>query len=258
MKNKKNEVDTIDLLELWHVFTNRIIPIFLVAALCVAAMFAYSKYVMKPMYESTATLYILKQDNSSTKDYEQADYTLALNVINDCTYMITSQSVLSTVVDKLDLDMTCGKLKSLISTSNPSNTRVIEITVKTDDAVESKRIVDCVCSVAAGKIEDTLGMDSVNVYSKADLQRTPCNAFGIKTYALGAIAAALIVYVVYVVKFLLDDKIRTAEDVEKYLGLAVLGDIPNFSDSKSGKGKYYKYQHKDKKSQNSKKGGRTK
>lgn len=258
MKNKQNETDTINLLELWHVFASHVIPIFLVAALCVASMFAYSSFVMKPMYESTATLYILKQDNSNVKDYAQEDYTLALNIINDCTYMITSQSVLNSVISKLNLDMSSKQLKDLISTSNPTNTRVIEIRVKTDDAVESKRIVDCVCGVAADKIEATLGMDSVNVYSKADLQRSPCNAFGIKEYALGAIAAAFIVYAVYLVKFLLDDKIRTTEDVEKYLGLVVLGDIPSFSASKQSKGKYYKYQYKDTKSKTSKKEGNTK
>lgn len=248
MKNKKNEVDTLNLPELWHIFTSHFFPIFLVVALCVAAMFAYSNFLMKPLYESTATLYILKQESTSNKDYEQEDYTLALNIINDCTYMITSKAVLSDVVDELNLNINSDQLEKLISTSNPANTRIIEITLKTDDAVESKRIVDCVCNVAAGKIEESLGMDSVNVYSKADLQREPCNAFGTKEYVLGAAAVALIVYLVYVVKFLLDDKIKTAEDVEKYLGVAVLGDIPNFSASKSGKGKYYKYQNKDKKS----------
>lgn len=251
MKNKQNN-DTIDLLELWHVFTEHTVPIIIAAAVCIGALFAYSNFIMTPTYKSTATLYILKQSSSIESGNEQADYTLALNIINDCTYMITSESVLNAVIDELNLDMSSSNLKNLISTANPANTRIIEISVDTNNAVESKRIVDSVCKVAAKKIEATLGMDSVNVYSTADLQRTPSNAFGMKSYALGGIIAAFITYCVYAVKFLLDDKIRSAEDVEQYLGLAVLGDIPNLNSSKQKKGKYYKYQYKDKKAKGGK------
>ena len=38
----------------------------------------------------------------------------------------------------------------------------------------------------------------------------------------------------------LDDRIRTEEDIERYLGLSVLGDIPNADDKKSHQYGYYK------------------
>lgn len=253
--DKKQNGYEIDLLDLWGVFVNHVIPIVLAAVLCVAAMFVYSSFLLTPMYESTATLYILKQDNT---EYTQSDYTVALNVVNDCTYMITSESVLSKVISDTKLDMSCEQLKHLISTDNPSGTRVIEITVKSDNAVESKRIVDSVCSVAADKISESIGMDSVNVYSKADLQREPCNTFGMKTYALGAIVAAFLVYCLFVVGFVMNDNIKTPEDVEKYLDLVVLGDIPNCNASKHSRGKYYKYQSEDKSDKSRKKGGKEK
>jgi hypothetical protein len=41
--------------------------------------------------------------------------------------------------------------------------------------------------------------------------------------------------------FLLDDRIRTEEDIERYLGLSILGDIPNIDDVKNKKKGYYKY-----------------
>lgn len=241
--DKKQDNYEIDLLELWDVFVEHIIPIILAALLCAGALFAYSNFMLKPMYESTATLYILKQDNG---EYTSSDYTLALNVVNDCTYMITSEAVLNTVISDLHLNMSSDKLAKLISTSNPTNTRVIEITVKTDSAIESKRIVDSVCDVAADKISASIGMDSVNVYSKADLQREPCNTYGMKTYILGAAVAAILVYAIFVAKFLINDNIKSPEDVEKYLGLVVLGDIPNCNAAKHSHGRYYKYQADDK------------
>ena len=44
----------------------------------------------------------------------------------------------------------------------------------------------------------------------------------------------------YGIIYLLDDRIRTEEDIERYLGLSVLGDIPNADDKKSHQYGYYK------------------
>ena len=45
---------------------------------------------------------------------------------------------------------------------------------------------------------------------------------------------------IYLVMFLMDDKINDPEDVEKYLKLSILGQIPNKSDAGRRK-KYYAY-----------------
>lgn len=245
MRRKQDEV-TIDLRELWRIFTGHILPIIISAVICMGALFAYSHMFMKPVYESTATLYILKQDKINNQGYEQSDYTLALNIIHDCTYMISSDAVLNTVIDQLNLDMSSGRLKSMITSTNPANTRVIEISVKADNAAEAKRIVDGVCSAAAKKIDATLGMNSVNIYASGDLKNTPCNAFGIKIYALAGIIAAFVAYFIFVIRFAFNDRIRTYEDVERYLGLAVLGELPDLTSSKQKKEKYYRYAPKAK------------
>ena len=54
-------------------------------------------------------------------------------------------------------------------------------------------------------------------------------------------AVALLVYGIYFVRYLLDDKINQPEDVEKYLGVSVLGVIPNSEDSKRRYTKYGTY-----------------
>jgi hypothetical protein len=57
-----------------------------------------------------------------------------------------------------------------------------------------------------------------------------------------SLIAAIAVYGVFFVMYLLDDKISTADDVEKYLGVNILGMIPNRYDAqrkKKGKSGYY-------------------
>lgn len=242
--SKQQNGHVITLADLWGIFTNHIGLIVLSAILCTACAFIYSKVMVTPEYRSTSTLYILKQDNSADYAYTQSDFTLALNIVNDCTYMIKSSEVLIEAIDELDLDMSPGYLANLISVTNPDNTRVLEVSVCTADAAQSKKIVDSICKFAAKKINETMNADQVNVYAKGTLENTPCNGAGVMYYAVVAAIAMVAVYVIFLVNFLLDDKIRTAEDVEKYLGLSVLGDIPNSKGTRRNN-KYSRYNRYD-------------
>lgn len=251
---RQNAERVITLEDIWKIFISHIIPIVLTVVLIVSLLFVYGYVFQKPEYSSTSTLYILKQENSNDYVYTQSDFTIALNVVNDCTYMVKSHEVLDNIIDKLDLDMEYKKLYNAISINNPDNTRILEVTVATDNAELSKQIVDEICRTAADKINRTMGVDQVNVYSKGTVSVSPSNSIGLRTYALAGVVTAAIVYVIYFIAFLLDDKIKTEEDVEKYLGLSVLGDIPNSNASKRKSSKYgYYYNNSQKKNSGAKK-----
>ena len=207
-----------------------------VAVLCTALFFAFETITFTPEYESRATLYILKQDGSRSDDeYTSSDFSLALNVVNDCTYLLRSHKVLDDVITQLRLDMRYEDLARSISTSNPDGTRVLEVIVRADSPENARKIVDCVCSVGASAISDAMGFQQVNLYEYGTLNERPSNRTSYKTYALIGLGAAILTYAVYLLVFLLDDKIRTEEDVHDYLGLSVLGEIPNANEKSHGR-----------------------
>ncbi len=240
MENEKN-ARVIELEDLWSVLIHRLPVILICAVLCVALAVLYNNVMIRPEYNSTATLYILKQDNPRDYSYTQQDFTLAMNLVNDCTYMIKSHAVLDDVIEELDLNMTYKELEKKISTRNPENTRILEVSVRTADPEQSKQIVDSVCKTAAAKIENAVGADQVSVYDKGTLESKPCNRFGASVYVIAAVAGALLAYVLCLILYMVDDKIATEEDVSKYLEVSVLGVIPNNSDRANKRGnKYYK------------------
>lgn len=235
---RQNVTRVITPLDIWKVFVQHLLPIVMAAVLCVAALFAVENYIKTPEYASTSTLYILKQDNSSNYVYTQPDFTLALNVVNDCTYMVKSHEVLDAVINELNLNMSYEQLYEAISIKNPDNTRVLEVTAETTSPELSKKIVDAVCSKASKKINDIMGIDQVNIYAKGAVEAEPSNSVGVFAYALVAIVAAVLAFSAYLIAFMLDDRINTEEDVKKYLNLSVLGDIPNSNNPKHNNGKY--------------------
>ena len=253
-QNNQEDDPVISLGNLWGIFIRHWILIVLAGLIVTGAVMIYGKFIRTPMYGSTSTLYILKQQNSSADvvyDNPSSDFSLALNIVNDCSYMIRSHAVLDTVIQDMDLDMNYKSLYDAIKINNPEKSRILEITVSTDDPELSKRIADDVCVVAARKINDTLGTSQMNVYSLSTVSNAPNNSIGAVKYVLAGVAAMVAVYLIFLVIFILDDKIKDEDDVQRYLGLSVLGNIPNGEDFQSRYGKYryyskYKYKYNSK------------
>jgi len=242
MEERKTATLEISVADVWGVFIHHFIPIILAAMLSAAAYFAYDSYTRIPLYNCKASLYVLNQQNIREYETSQADFSFANTVLGDCTYIIKSHEVVDTVIEELQLDMSYAALASSISVTNPENTRVLEITVRTVDAELSKKVVDSICYVAADKIAHTLGiLDQVSVYTEGLVDHSVANSVSAGKFAIVGLAAAVVVYGIFFLLFVLDDKIKSEEDIEHYLGLSLLGDIPNMHRDKHKKGKYNGY-----------------
>lgn len=238
--NQKANLKTVTLKDLWGVFIQRLWAIILAACICSAGLLIFNRMTFVPQYASTATLYILRQADSATASDANSDFSLALKVVNDCTYLLKSHTVLDEVISSLNLNMEYEDLYDCVSTSNPEDTRILEVTVKADSPEMAKRIVDRICTIGSKCIEDAMGFQQVNLYELGTTDPAPCNRTRLRTFVFAGIIAAIVIYIVFLMIFLLDDRIKTDEDVERYLGLSILGNIPNADSKKSGKYGYYK------------------
>ena len=94
--DNQTKIKVVNLKNLWDIFVHRLWIIALVAVLVTASVFAVDRLTFEPRYNSTATMYILRQNapntgvasNVTDSDDVAADFSLALNVVKDCTYLI--------------------------------------------------------------------------------------------------------------------------------------------------------------------------
>lgn len=229
----------VTLKDLWNLFLQRLWVMAVVAVIAVAGFGIVKMMTYEPLYESTATLYILRQSNEPTTSGDaSSDFSLALKVVNDCTYLLKSHTVLDQVIHDLGLDMDYETLYKCVSTYNPSDTRILEVSVKAENSDESKRIVDKICQIGQQSITDAMGFEQVNLFAYGTLEKEPCNTTSILVYLIIAVAAAILTYSVFLVIFLLDDRFRTSDDIERHLHLSILGEIP---DAKDASNKHYGY-----------------
>ncbi len=227
MGQRKN-LRLITLDDLWQILIRNLFVIFLTSVMAIGSFWVYGKYIQKPVYTSTATLYILRQENqNASSDSTSTDFSLALNVVKDCTYLLKSRNVLDEVSRELGLTYSYNSLYAMVSTYNPTNTRILEVKVTDPDPEEAKAIVDKICDIGSGQIAKAMGFNQVNVYEYGTLETKASNSFSIQFYLVIGLITAMIVYLLHLVNFLLDDRLRGEEDIEHYLGYSVLGNIPN-------------------------------
>lgn len=232
-RENSNEFD-IDLLEIIQVLLSRFWLILGTAFLGALICFVISKFVMTPYYESTTKIYILNKTDDTAVTY--TDVQMGTQLTKDYAELINSRYVLEKVIEQLSLvDMEYEDLMGKVSVDTPVDTRVIAITVENTQPRLAMDIANCIREVAGEHIQNVMDIEAVNVVETANMPAEKAGPSVVKWTLIGGVAGGFIVCAVILVIFLLDDTIKTSEDIEKYLGLSTLALIPAMEDENTAK-----------------------
>lgn len=224
---KENEVE-IDLLELLRYLKKKIWIIIAAFCICALAGFVVSQFFMTPEYTASTRVYVLNR--SSEKNVVYSDVQLSSQLLNDYKVLITGQNVTKEVIDELGLNMTAEQLAKKIRVTAPDDTRVLQISVTDTSPQRAADIANAVQKIAALQIQKIMDVDAVNVIYEADVPETASSPNVKRNVVLAAMLGVAASVSILIVVFVLDDTIRTEEDVEHYLGLSTLGVIPASTD----------------------------
>lgn len=209
----------------------QLIPLILVVTIVFGAVGAYVNYfILESEYTATTSFYVMTpyegevDENSSVLTYYEK---LAL----DYSEIATSRTVTSEVAKNLGLK----NLNSYtISVSPAEGTRVMELTVTGNDSDLVKDIANEMVRVFTDTVMEVIGAENVNVIDYAYVARTgPMRA---RNTVLIALAGAILVVGLIVLKEFADTTFRTAEEVEEILDLPVLAQVNRIKSTQS-KGK---------------------
>lgn len=195
---------------------------------CMVAVFVifayiYSSFLTVPLYESTGKLYIM---NQSAEKLTTADFSISVYLTKDCENLVSDSVVLESVSKKLGGKYSAGEIKRALSVSTPVDTRFIEISIQTASANDSKILVDTVCEVAQEKITELLKVNRVTIIREGAVASAPTTPNTSRNITAAILAACLGFAFIIFVSYYFNDRINSPEDVQKYLGISTLGDIP--------------------------------
>lgn len=220
-QNEEMEIDLLDLaymlLDNWH---------YLLICLLAGALLlnAYSFFFIQPTYQSTSKLYIVSTSDDSVVNLN--DLNLGTSLTSDYEELMLSYPVLNRVIEKLDLDMNYNQLKQLYTLNNPTDTRVLQITATTTDPQLSMDLAETMAVEAVSYLPDTMSTKAPNIAQHAKLPEYKAAPSYSRYTMMGGLLGLILCAGVLIVRYLMDDTIHTAEDMEKYFGLVPLTVIP--------------------------------
>lgn len=243
MENQRNSDEIeIDLLELFSVLLGRIWLILSAGMFCALVCLAISSFVITPTYESTTKIYILNKTDNAAVTY--SDVQMGTQLTKDYAELISSRYVLEEVMQKLSLDVEYKEMLKMVSVDTPTDTRIVSITVEDTDPVQAMNIANCIREVASSHIQNVMDIEAVNVVESANMPMEKAGPSRMKWTLIGGFIGCFLICAVVLIQYLLDDTIKSSEDVEKYLGLSTLALIPVAEDAADEKRKKRKKKKK--------------
>ena len=233
--NVQNDEVEIDIGHILSILWEKILVIIATGIIVGLAGFLVSKFLITPKYESETKLYVLNRANDSATTL--SDVQLSTQLTKDYQILVTSAPVMNQVIKALGLNMKASELASTISVDTPSDTRVLQITVTSDDPKRAKDIADKVAQVSSKKICDIMKIEQVNVIEEGSLSEEPAVDTVQKWTLIGLALGIVLSCAIIIIRSMLDDTVKTTEDVEKYFDLSTLAVIPISEEMDDGLGK---------------------
>ena len=225
MELKNSGEIEIDISEIFFVLLYKLWIIIIAGILTATIAGVYSKYYIIPIYESTAQLYVINREYTDSfitwNDLESGDY-----LTQDYKILVKSRPVTEEVIRSLNLNLTHEELAGMISVEVPTDTRIVNITVSDPDPQIAKQLADAVAKVSSEQLVDVMQMEMVNIVEYGGLATYPSSPNLTRNIMLGGIVGAFIAIAIIVLMYLKNDSIKTAEDIERYLGMTTLSTIP--------------------------------
>lgn len=221
--NKMNNINGFDLPEFFRYLAKRIKYLLGVAFTFFVCTVIYVFIIATPIYEATAQLYVV---NSQDSVVNLSDLQIGSYLASDYQWIFKTWEVNQQVIENLNLPYTVEEIKEMLTVTNPSNTRILLLTFASEDAAEAAAVANEYANIASQYISDYMLTAKPSIISIALEPLKPARPKKLLVVSVVTLLSVVVgVWIMFIV-FLYSDKIKTAEDLKKYIGMEPIAVVP--------------------------------
>lgn len=222
-QQRDDEIE-IDLREIFAVLISKMGIIILAGMICALVSLVGTKLFITPQYQSVTKMYVLSQANSET--LTSSDMSLSSYLTKDYAELIKSRTVAENVIAQLGLELKPEELLEKVTVSTQTDTRIVTIIVEDEDPYMACELADMIREASSAQIMSVMNSEAVKVVDVANIPDGPSSPSIMKNTLIGGSLGVFLAVAIILIQYLVNDTIKSAEDVEKYLQLSTLGTIP--------------------------------
>lgn len=209
----------IDLIDLFFYYINYfwILTICLLAGCLIGGI--YSRVHTVPEYQAKSSIYI---DGKATVE-SLIDYSLGSQISGDISYIATTREVVEMVIQDMGLDATYEQLVDCITVSTVTDSpRILQVYVRNANPVMAAEICNAMMDRLRTQIAAVTNSGKPSVVEKAIIPKKANNIHTAKNAMMCGLLCMMAIAGLLLVKYTLDDTIKSRDDIEQYLGLETL------------------------------------
>lgn len=223
LRRRDIEAEEIDLVDLFKYFLKHWLVICLCALLGLVSSGLYTRFIATPKYSSSSLVYIR---GTSSTIASLNDIQIGYYLSDDYVIIFKSRTVMENVINRLGLkDITPELLANTVNVSNDTGRNILKVSATTTDPNLSRDIVNAVVDYGVNMVKE------INTKEPYVIERAIANPIKVspsmfKNVAIGGLLGLIISLAVYVISYLVNDRITDIETIENKLDISVIGTIP--------------------------------
>ncbi len=226
-----------DLQMLFKLLLSKLRWIVIFAAVGAVLLGGIAAFFMPEKYTSSVSMYVSNIADAAQQESAASYSNLTSSewLVLTYTEVLQYSASLEKVLPQLSRNITVRQLSQMVTVSGIEDTAMMRIQVTADDPIFSAEVCNALADIAP-EILENVESGSVRVIGEA--------RNGVKTSPnvqrmtlIGLLAGALAVGLFVVLRYMLDNTIKTEADLKARLQVPVLGIIPGFEQVQKGGGK---------------------
>lgn len=232
--NQNTKYIEIDIRELFSLLLRKCWIIIICVFITAGIVCYYSYTRLTDYYSATATVYLGKEGLGTSIDLGM----ISLNnyLMSDYINLIKSRMVAEEVIKRMGVDIPAEIIQGGISAYMPEEQKVLsrmfQVSFQSSNPEFAADVVNYTCEVLLEKAADILGVKNAQIIDRALVPNYPVGPNRLKYVVIAAGVGFVLGILLIFATELINYTFRKPEDVEKLLGLTVLGIIPEFKGEK--------------------------
>lgn len=235
------EIDVYKLLKaLWHKAWLIILSIFL----CGGLALGITHYLIQPLYESSAQMYVNNSSlsfDSAALNISSGDISASKSLVDTYIVILKSRQVSEEIIRKAEVDLKYEELIEMIAAKPVNSTEIFEVAVTDTDPYRAEKIANTIAGILPEKISNIVEGSTVRIVDYAVIPAWQSSPSLIKNTLIGALIGLLLSAGIIIFLELNDTVIRDENFLLTYYeDIPLLAIVPDIDSKASGKDYYRK------------------
>ena len=223
------EEEVIRIGDLIEALKKRWVMIFIITLLATIASGLVSFYLIKPQYEASTKLFIGKEEGKD-EAYNNNDIQMYQKLMKTYSQMIISKDLVGRALEEADINLNADNVASLITVTPVADTQILQVKFKSVDRYEAKKLVQSLTDEFIITSKELVPNSNIRIIETVELPENPVSPNKKMNIAIAFLLGLMVSVGLAFLLELLDNTFKNKEQLERELGIPVLGVIPNMKE----------------------------